>query len=230
MALLSDLVRTVAAAEGLDEGSVAQFARAAREAGLIAQSGRGPSAARMGVEDARNLILAVNTSALAKDVEASVKHFRDLRASEGWTLFDFFDAFTKREPGAKLGEAIDYLIRSCWPGDDGLIPLQAALAARAKRRRRSAAERLADRRGIKPVPPWIEIEFRRPARTAEIRLRLPIVSTSGGTAHVHYVASANLRFGRETLGGGFALAGPDRADTTVISHRTLMAVADILAT
>ncbi|WP_162596162.1 hypothetical protein [Methylobacterium sp. 17Sr1-1] len=82
MALLSDLVRTVAAVEGMDEVSVGIYARAAREAGFISQGGRGRSAAKMSVIDAVNLIIAVNGCALAKDVPNSIPIYRNLRVSE----------------------------------------------------------------------------------------------------------------------------------------------------
>jgi hypothetical protein len=42
VALLSELVRVVAKVEGLEEVSVGIYARAAREARLISQKGRGP--------------------------------------------------------------------------------------------------------------------------------------------------------------------------------------------
>lgn len=80
MALLSDLVRIVAAVEGIDEVSVGIFARAAREAGHIAQGGRGRSAAKMTARDAANLLIAVNGCALAKEVPTRVGEYRDLKA------------------------------------------------------------------------------------------------------------------------------------------------------
>ena len=55
MAILSELVTTVAKVSGMDQATVALIARHAREAGLIAMSGRGPSAASMGPTDAANL-------------------------------------------------------------------------------------------------------------------------------------------------------------------------------
>jgi hypothetical protein len=53
MAILSELVTTVAKVSGMDQATVALIARHAREAGLIAMSGRGPSAASMGLTDVR---------------------------------------------------------------------------------------------------------------------------------------------------------------------------------
>lgn len=82
MALLSDLVRTVAEIEGMDEVSVGIYARAAREAGFISQGGRGRSAAKMSTKDAVNLIIAVNGCALAKEVPNSIPIYRNLIVSK----------------------------------------------------------------------------------------------------------------------------------------------------
>lgn len=78
MALLSDLVKVVAQVEGLEEVSVGIFARHAREAGFIAQGGRGRSAAKMSIKDAANLIIAVNGCSLAKDVPVLLERIRGL--------------------------------------------------------------------------------------------------------------------------------------------------------
>jgi hypothetical protein len=79
VALLSDLVNAVAAVEGLDQVSVGIIARAAREAGLISQKGRGRGAAQMHTRDAANLLIAVNGSSLAKDVRDKVPLLRGLK-------------------------------------------------------------------------------------------------------------------------------------------------------
>jgi hypothetical protein len=78
MATLSELVNTVAKATGLDQSSVALIARHAREAGLIAMSGRGPSAASMGLTDAVNLLIAVNTVKHASEVARAIPLYRQL--------------------------------------------------------------------------------------------------------------------------------------------------------
>jgi hypothetical protein len=81
MALLSELVKIVAEVEGLDEVSVGIFARQAREAGHIKQGGRGRSAAKMDVQDAANLLIAVNACALAKEVPEAVPLYRSMQTA-----------------------------------------------------------------------------------------------------------------------------------------------------
>jgi hypothetical protein len=106
MANLSELVTTVAKVTGMDAGTVALIARHAREAGLIAMSGRGPSAASMGLTDATNLLIAVNTSKHANEVEQAVRLYSHLvpyeRDAKGYRRV--------REGVGTLGEVIQQLI------------------------------------------------------------------------------------------------------------------------
>ena len=67
MATLTELVETIAEAEGLDPTSVGLIARYIREAGLITTGGRGPSAARMDFSDAAHLLIGVNATKAAQD-------------------------------------------------------------------------------------------------------------------------------------------------------------------
>ena len=106
MATLSDLVAVTAKVEGLDPGSVALYARHMREAGLIKTSGRGTSAAVMGLPDAANLLIGVNTAKSAPEAPRAIGQFRDLHA------YDFrseTDPRPERDWGA-LGDAIEQLI------------------------------------------------------------------------------------------------------------------------
>ena len=106
MALLSDLVRIVAAVEGLEEVSVGIFARHARESGHISQGGRGRSAAKMSVKDAANLIIAVNGCALAKDVDQNLVNIRrlPLAEAEGQNIIGL------AEKGATFGNDLETLL------------------------------------------------------------------------------------------------------------------------
>ena len=106
MATLSDLVAVTAKVEGLDPGSVALYARHMREAGLIKTSGRGTSAAVMGLPDAANLLIGVNTAKSAPEAPRAIRQFRDLHARE-------FRAETDPRPesdSGALGDAIEQLI------------------------------------------------------------------------------------------------------------------------
>lgn len=106
MALLSDLVRIVAAVEGLEEVSVGIFASHAREAGLISQGGRGRSAAKMTIVDAANLLIAVNGCQFAKDVPAMTPIFRALKPSEAPKE----TAVGIAKEGATFGEDLELLL------------------------------------------------------------------------------------------------------------------------
>src|SRR3712207_5689305 len=83
VALLSDLVKTIARVEELDAVTVGFYARSAREAGLVSKKGRGRGAAQMSATDAANLLIGVNASKLAKDVGDIVPQYRALKLD--WT-------------------------------------------------------------------------------------------------------------------------------------------------
>jgi hypothetical protein len=80
MARLSELVETIARVEGMDLATVRLIARNLREAGLITTSGRGPSAAKMTLADASNLLIAVNASDRVQKTGQTVRTYRRLEA------------------------------------------------------------------------------------------------------------------------------------------------------
>jgi hypothetical protein len=82
MARLSELVQTVAKVEGMDPATVGLIARNVREAGLIATRGRGPSAAKMNLADATNLLIAVNATVTAWEAAQAVRNYRQLEVSK----------------------------------------------------------------------------------------------------------------------------------------------------
>lgn len=106
MATLSDLVAMTAKVEGLDPGSVALYARHLREAGLIKTSGRGTSAAVMGLPDAANLLIGINTAKSAPEAPRAIRQFRALQAYE---FRSETDPRPESDRGA-LGDAIEQLI------------------------------------------------------------------------------------------------------------------------
>ena len=77
MARLSELVKTTSRVLNFEERSVILCARYLREAGLILQGGRGPSAAQMRPRDATNLLLGVMASDTIKDAPKSVRQARE---------------------------------------------------------------------------------------------------------------------------------------------------------
>ena len=110
MATLSELVETIAEVEGLDAATVGLMGRYIREAGLIAKRGRGPSAAKMGLSDAANLLIGVNATKNAVDAASAVTTYRSLTAY--WQQGSL--------PPVKygvLGEAIEQLIFAAGVGE-----------------------------------------------------------------------------------------------------------------
>lgn len=98
MATLSDLVETIAKAEGLDPATVSLIARNVREAGLITTGGRGLSAAKMTSADAANLLIAVNATVAARHAPQTVRVYRSLESRVGKIFL------------GKLGDAIEKMI------------------------------------------------------------------------------------------------------------------------
>lgn len=78
MALFRDLSRTIAEVEGLSEMTVTGVGQYLRDAGMISKHGRGRAAAQMTCEDAVNLLIGVNATALAKDATEVVPRFLGL--------------------------------------------------------------------------------------------------------------------------------------------------------
>ena len=104
MATLSELVATIAKAEGMDLATVALFARYVREAGFIEKKGRGPSAANMGVKDAANLLIAINAASSVRAAASVVPVYKSLVAIGDETIHGTF------------GEALELLIASAIEG------------------------------------------------------------------------------------------------------------------
>ncbi len=117
MTRLSELARITSRALSFEERSVILCARYLREAGLISQGGRGPSAAHMRPRDATNLLLGVMASDTIKDAPKSVKLAREAGFIGGETnLSGIVETdpppcpFLKDEAGPRsLGAALDAL-------------------------------------------------------------------------------------------------------------------------
>src|SRR5262244_3366259 len=79
MANLSELVSGLSVVTGVPEATVFAYGRFAREAGLIAQRGRGRGAATMGPEDAANLVIAVGGTAVTREGGEAINIYRPMR-------------------------------------------------------------------------------------------------------------------------------------------------------
>lgn len=113
MAILSDLVETIARVEGTDAATVGLIARYLREAGLIATHGRGPSAAKMRLTDASNLLIGVNATSGATNAARIVKTYRHLHALEFRSLSDP----RPQSSWGTLGDAIEQLLCAAGTGE-----------------------------------------------------------------------------------------------------------------
>jgi hypothetical protein len=79
MANLSDLVATLAHVTAVPEAKVFAYGRFAREAGLIAQKGRGRGAAMMCSTDAANLLIALGGTSVTREAAYAIRTYRPMR-------------------------------------------------------------------------------------------------------------------------------------------------------
>lgn len=74
MALASELVEVIADATGTQRVTMTRYARFAREAGLLSQSGRGKSAAHMRPGDATNLLICLLVNSVAQEAATYIEN------------------------------------------------------------------------------------------------------------------------------------------------------------
>jgi hypothetical protein len=79
MAHLSDLVSALAHITGLPVATIFAYGRFAREAGLIAQKGRGRGAATMEVGDAANLLIGLGGTAVTRESPLAIRSYRAMK-------------------------------------------------------------------------------------------------------------------------------------------------------
>ncbi len=212
MATLSELVDAVADAAGMDSAAVALIARYAREAGFIQKKGRGPSAARMDIADAANLLIAVNASGLARDAGAVIPLYRDLIAAE------YVGADKKGIPkDGFFGHALELIIQSATEGE---LPKTLACREVPNVTRDAFRQRTVN----------ISIGFSRPEPRGQIAIYVssPLESPGGlgasMTGVVLLFGSTDGRQRRSLL----KLKSGDRTDETRIGSRTIFSVAQAL--
>jgi hypothetical protein len=78
MANLSDLVQALANLTEVPEATIFAYGRFAREKGLIAQKGRGRGAAKMELEDAANLLIALGGTAVTREAGDAIRRYRPM--------------------------------------------------------------------------------------------------------------------------------------------------------
>lgn len=126
---LSQLVDEVSRITAIPVSTVFAYGRFAREAGLIAQGGRGKGGAEMQVTDAANLLIALGGTDVAREGPAAIRAFRELSGTAVFVhtpLATYFRNWLKpvggRTRGTTLrivpnfGEFVEWLILQ---GQDG---------------------------------------------------------------------------------------------------------------
>jgi hypothetical protein len=205
MATLSELVAAIAAVEGIDAERVAAIGRAVREHGLIRTSGRGTSAAQMSEPDAANLLIATNTADTARVAPAAVLQYRALQAWPDKRTLKARPDKRAREFGSELEELISAAKREVLA--DYFTKTIALLGVRShllgKQRYPNAAYKF-------------EITFEKPIPSVSVLIRASTATPAG------------IIFGdrREPK----IKAGGDRRESTSITQRTILAVANVLRT
>lgn len=225
MAFFNDLVRVIAAAEGMDEMTVSGIGQYARDAGHISKGGRGRSAARMTHRDAANLLMAVNGTDLAKNAGEAVSSFGGMTR---WPL----DAvpFRKEQPQAleemvaktTFGEALENLIRVVTVDAIGAFDLAFALHSELPDVTADLDKLMTDAaRSFR-----VEVGFRRPNRMAFISVvrKGPPPVTNPFQRHAHDQVFLAI-YGSDRAG-----TSSDREDQTIITGRTLREVGALIAT
>jgi hypothetical protein len=141
MARLSELVTAVAEVLKVKEGTLIKLAQYLREAGLIAQKGRGTGAAHMSPRDATNLVLGVMTTGSRtnelRDAPRNVALMREAKFDGAEINFDghvHLDAppfpfltnehGTARDLGDALDALIDEIVRYGDPVTDAGLPIE----------------------------------------------------------------------------------------------------------
>ncbi len=138
MAILSDLVEALANLTEIPEATIFAYGRFARERGLIAQKGRGRGAAKMELEDAVNLLIALGGTAVTREAGDAIRRYRPMPgtiyqghaetvspteilkwlAPLGFTLTGKDEA-SEYNLGASLGDFLQFLIAEAISG--GLV-------------------------------------------------------------------------------------------------------------
>ena len=116
MVTSGQLISEVASVSRLPPVTVGTYYKALREAGLTSKSGRGPSAARMTVTDAANLLIAIGSGASAKDAPAAVRRIRAYKRQRTEDTLRVA-ALDGRIPGDDFGTVFDHLLHLQVVGD-----------------------------------------------------------------------------------------------------------------
>ena len=221
MAFFSDLVRAVAQAEGMDEMTVTGIGQYLRDEGMITKGGRGRSAARMSSQDAANLLIAVNGTALAKDAPKAVNAFRALE-TQPMSLEFTSNPFAELSTGTRsFGTALERLLDWGSPDPTGKCKLELILSDQSNKSVKGADKKIAVRRKIGILNSGLEIVFRRPLFSATIQMVDPHLAQSKDK--IAFFGGQQISF-YQNFDVNTAIR-VDRRDLTIITAATLISVA-----
>lgn len=200
MALLTELVASVAKVEGLPETFVAGIAKYLREAGHIRQGGRGLSAAKMLPRDAAALLIGVNATRLAKDAVEVFEAYAPLKWSQNADDFPELSRLNLvrvvLSDSISLSEALTKLISLSVPEGMSTPPLQSV---------------------FEKGDFWLNIRFLKPMNVVGIE----VLDEAGDSPAVMIRGSF--------LNREMKANESDRTDTVRITHRTILEVGKTLA-
>ncbi len=206
MALLSELVGVIAEVEGLEESFVVGVARYLREAGLISQAGRGRGAAKMQVQDAARLLIAVNSTVLAKDGPTAWADF---------SKFEWSDATHSQIERSTDGQFVTD--RAFQPG----IGLENSFELLLDLEEADGKLNLAQM--IERDSPELKVEFHRTARKVTFGFYAWVYGDKQPT-------TITYAYGHFLPRDGEFVPEGDRLDTITISERTFLAIGEALRT
>lgn len=209
MAFFNDLVRAIAAIEGMEEMAVRGIGLSVRDAGHITKGGRGLSAAKMTVKDAANLLIGVNASLVARDAGEIIQRYRDAVVTDrlGLMKHGAGAVFEATELHQSFGNFIEAMIEAHMQVDDISAPIQNLIDVDF-----SAAYKQASDNKI----------------TEKLRTEISFFKPEPGV-DVYFVGDViGQKYGQLWFMGKGYYSDKDRKDATTITDKTLRAVAKIL--
>jgi hypothetical protein len=162
----------------------------------------------MTTRDAANLLIAVNASALAKNVPDVIASSRKLKAVSYFSEFRTRLERFERLNALSFGASLELLIEWSRQEDNGTVPLNALLAEPFSE---SDHDLIARHPELGALEAHLTISFFSPSGSALIQI-------TGNNLSEAWVAFGSPRTGSKA----------DRSDITVITQRTLLATATLL--
>lgn len=224
MATPGDLVETISRSLGVPARTVALHDRALAEAGYRKSGGRGRSAAKVGPEDAANLLIAVVGTPVSgptvKDTINSFIQFRDLVAYQPRLapLWSDLSILQDVGPGRTFGDALTSIIRAfCEQKFDRVTSVWTEAIAKS---------------GTSETPISVDVEFMTPAANATINIFGEIFFTDTPIARRCF--ESELRFNADGVPVEWSpRMRPERLPSDLdqkrhFSEQTLRAVGDLL--